>query len=165
MTAQIKAGQHDMDKKSFSFQSSYYWTIFVFDKDHLAKLPISTLNSRIWILSFRQHNFDEWSKMYLNSFLNSCQNYQNMLFKVWTFWEAHKIWKNVPLKIWRYSVASNFKWNLFFQNLLLLRRIIKIRLFDIEKWLWKSELCYIWPSISNGTKYIEPSYGLFCDIA
>ena len=29
--------------------------------------------------------------------------------KVWTFWEGHKIWKNLPLKIWCYSVASNLK--------------------------------------------------------
>ena len=37
---------------------------------------------------------------------------------------------------------------------------IKIRLiFDLEKWLWKSELCYIWPSIPNQTKYLEPFYG------
>ena len=29
--------------------------------------------------------------------------------KVRIFWEGHKIWKNVPLKIWRYWVASNSK--------------------------------------------------------
>ena len=28
--------------------------------------------------------------------------------KVRIFWEGHKIWKNLPLKIWRYSVTSNF---------------------------------------------------------
>ena len=33
--------------------------------------------------------------------------------KVWTFWEGHKIWKNLPLKIWRYWVMSNFKWKIF----------------------------------------------------
>ena len=33
--------------------------------------------------------------------------------KVWTFWEGHKNWKNLPLLIWRYSVASNFKWKIF----------------------------------------------------
>ena len=32
------------------------------------------------------------------------------LFKVRIFWEGHKIWKNLPLKIWCYWVASNFKW-------------------------------------------------------
>ena len=38
---------------------------------------------------------------------------------------------------------------------------VKIRLiFDIEKWLWKSEFCYIWPSIPNQAKYLEPFYGL-----
>ena len=33
--------------------------------------------------------------------------------KVWTFWERHKIWKNLPLKIWRYWVTSNWKWKIF----------------------------------------------------
>ena len=28
--------------------------------------------------------------------------------KVRIFWEGHKIWKNIPLKIWRYLVKSNF---------------------------------------------------------
>ena len=33
--------------------------------------------------------------------------------KVWTFWEGHKIWKNLPLKIRHYSVVSNSKWKIF----------------------------------------------------
>ena len=33
--------------------------------------------------------------------------------KVRIFWEGHKIWKNLPLKIWRYSVTSNFRWKIF----------------------------------------------------
>jgi hypothetical protein len=28
------------------------------------------------------------------------------LIKVWTFWEGHKIWKNLPLKIWRNWVTQ-----------------------------------------------------------
>ena len=36
-----------------------------------------------------------------------------MVCKVWTFWEEHKIWKNLPLKIWHYWVTSNFKWKIF----------------------------------------------------
>ena len=35
------------------------------------------------------------------------------LFKVQIFWEGHKIWKNLPLKIWRYWVASNSNWKIF----------------------------------------------------
>ena len=34
-------------------------------------------------------------------------------FKLLTFWKGHKIWKNLPLKIWRYSVVTNFKWKIF----------------------------------------------------
>ena len=42
------------------------------------------------------------------------------------------------------------------------KKIIMIWLiFDIEKWLWKSEFCYIWPSIPNQTEYLEPFYGPF----
>ena len=32
---------------------------------------------------------------------------------------------------------------------------------NIEKWLWKSEFRYIWPSIPNQAKYLEPVYGHF----
>ena len=43
----------------------------------------------------------------LNFFIGS------MEFKVWIFWEGHKVWKNLPLKIWRFWVVSNFKWKIF----------------------------------------------------
>ena len=33
--------------------------------------------------------------------------------KVRIFWEGHKIQKNLPLKVWRYWVTSNFKWKIF----------------------------------------------------
>ena len=33
--------------------------------------------------------------------------------KVQIFWEGHKLEKNLPLIIWRYSVASNVKWKIF----------------------------------------------------
>ena len=41
--------------------------------------------------------------------------------KVQKFWEGHKIWKNLPLKIWCYWVASNFKRKIFFKKIGLLR--------------------------------------------
>ena len=37
--------------------------------------------------------------------------------KVRIFWEGHKIWKNLPHKIWRYWIASNIEWKIFFQIL------------------------------------------------
>ena len=48
-----------------------------------------------------------------------CRDQQDSLFKsdilhfseackVRIFWEGHKIWKNLPLKIWRYSVIGDF---------------------------------------------------------
>ena len=40
-------------------------------------------------------------------------NLTSYFFKVWTFWEEHKIWKNLPLKIWHYWVTSNLKWKIF----------------------------------------------------
>ena len=33
--------------------------------------------------------------------------------KVRIFWEGHRIWKNLPLKIWCDSVTSNFKLKIF----------------------------------------------------
>ena len=39
------------------------------------------------------------------------------------------------------------------------KKIRKVRLIcDIENWLWKSEFCYIWPSIPNQTKYIPKTF-------
>ena len=35
---------------------------------------------------------------------------------------------------------------------------------DKEKWLWKSEICYILPSIPNRTKYLEPFMAVFIDL-
>ena len=35
------------------------------------------------------------------------------IYKVRIFWEGHKIWKNLPLKICCYWVLSNFKWKIF----------------------------------------------------
>ena len=34
--------------------------------------------------------------------------------KVRIFWDGHKIWKNLPLKIWRYWVASNLCYVMIF---------------------------------------------------
>ena len=44
---------------------------------------------------------------------SNAQVTKSMPIKVWTFWEGHNIWKNLSLKIWRYSVVSNFKWKTF----------------------------------------------------
>ena len=42
------------------------------------------------------------------------------------------------------------------------KKIRKIRLiFDIEKWLWKPELCFMWPSIPKQSKFLEHFYGCF----
>ena len=38
-----------------------------------------------------------------------------LLLIVWTFCEGHKIWKNLSLSIRCNSVASNFKWKIFFR--------------------------------------------------
>ena len=35
-------------------------------------------------------------------------------------------------------------------------------IFDIGKWLWKPELCYIWPSLPNRSIYLEHFYG--CEV-
>ena len=44
------------------------------------------------------------------------------LLKVRTFWEGHKISKNLPLKIWRFWVTSNIRWKIFFKFCALLKK-------------------------------------------
>ena len=54
--------------------------------------------------------------------------------KVRIFWEGHKIRKNLPLNIWGYLVASNFKWKMFsnfvafseYPNFTKMQRFIKV---------------------------------------
>ena len=42
------------------------------------------------------------------------------------------------------------------------KKLRRIRLiFDMEKWLWKSELCCFWPSILKGPKGQKYFYGRF----
>ena len=58
---------------------------------------------------------------------NNIQSYlhqlpSGFLSKVWTILEWHKIWKNLPLLIWHYSVASNFKWKIFSKLCAFLRK-------------------------------------------
>ena len=40
----------------------------------------------------------------------------SIFIKVHTFWKGHKIWKNLPIKIWHYSVAPNYKRKIFSEN-------------------------------------------------
>ena len=55
--------------------------------------------------------------------------------KVWTFWEGHKIWKNLPLKIWRYLVMSNFKWNIL-SNIVFFSECPNFTNTEIGPWFW-----------------------------
>ena len=42
-----------------------------------------------------------WAEVIRNNFINLIKKpNQNIWVKVWIFWEGHKIWKNLPLKIW-----------------------------------------------------------------
>ena len=45
----------------------------------------------------------------IDTMLKSFQNPIILIDKVRIFWEGHKIWKNLPHKIWCYWVASNSK--------------------------------------------------------
>ena len=55
---------------------------------------------------------EDWKVSFINENIKSrvCLIFEC---KVRIFWEGHKIWKNLPLKIWRYWLASNFKWKIF----------------------------------------------------
>ena len=56
--------------------------------------------------------------------------------KVRIFWEGHNIWKNPPLKIWHYSVTSNFT-RIFFSNLWPsqnLQTLVFCRIYFMKPW-------------------------------
>ena len=81
---------------------------------------ISILFLRKWTLLIKifYKNVVSWIFFYSQKFLIPYNRALLSVGKVWTFWEGHKIWKNLPPYIWRYSVMSNFKWNTF-QNFVL----------------------------------------------
>ena len=55
--------------------------------------------------------------------------------KVRTFWEGQNFWKNLPLKILRYSVTSNFKRNIFL-NFVAVSEYPNFTLFKNENMIW-----------------------------
>ena len=64
--------------------------------------------------------------------------------KVRIFWESQKIWKNLPLKIWRYSVTSNCKWKIFFQILCpskIVQTLLKISHYSMKNVMLKNNFC------------------------
>ena len=63
-------------------------------------------------------------------------NHWTWVYKVWTFWKEHKIWKNLPLKIWHHWVTSNFKWKIF-SNFVSLSECLNFNYLDpLVKWKW-----------------------------
>ena len=69
--------------------------------------------------------------------------------KVRIFWKGHKVWKNLPLKIWRYSVTSNLKWKIF-SNLLAFSEYPNFK----KMFLW-SQIHAVW---SDGQKRPDQWY-------
>ena len=63
---------------------------------------------------------------------------------------------HLELKLWKYvNIKSWAPFFIFFNE----KQIGKIpSIFDIEKWLWKSESPYIWPSKAKQTKGLEFLY-------
>ena len=67
------------------------------------------------IISFLDNRGRTWGVNFLFLLPRTCS------IKVRIFWEGQTIWKNLPLKIWRYRVVSKFKWKIFFKFCGLLR--------------------------------------------
>jgi hypothetical protein len=75
-------------------------------------LPISIYQIyRYKIINFRHENNFELAIIFSHEIDRHSK--KDIDCKVQIFWEGNKIWKNLPLKIWCYSVASNFKWKVF----------------------------------------------------
>ena len=77
-------------------------------------LQFCILNNRT-LLTYMICSMDYRRPVTKSSLLHSWKSTPTPKFlgKVRIFWEGHKIWKNLPLKIWRYSVTTNFKWKIF----------------------------------------------------
>ena len=103
-----------MDLKTHTMQTFELWTTF---------------SDLMWYRLWRQKTVSNNKKLtlqpvYLNTGFNQSMKEATLLrlkkryyYKVRIFWEGHKIWKNLPLKIWCYSVMSNFCGR-FFSNFL-----------------------------------------------
>ena len=77
--------------------------------------------------------------------------------KVRIFWEGHKIWNNLPLKIWCYWVVSNLKWKIF-SNFLWPSQNIRTLLF--VRWaLFMVQLLWVMPLNLNGKMQGKPEAG------
>ena len=73
--------------------------------------------------------------------------------KVRIFWEGHKIWKNLPLKIWRHSVTSNFNWKIFFKfsGLLRISELYLQRIQLLPEWLCSRSNNVCWLQLDSVT--------------
>ena len=60
------------------------------------------------------------------------------------FWEGRKIWKNLPLEIWRNLVRSNFKWKIF-SNFVAFSEYPNFTLLQLhwQAWVGKKTYTYI----------------------
>ena len=82
----------------------------------------SIVTEQLIIYSYSRHIYhtlDETWKWIVHLFF--CFLHWHLRRKFWTFWEGHKIWKNLPLSIWCYAVASNFQLEEFFKICAFLR--------------------------------------------
>ena len=74
-------------------------------------LSIGPELSKKWIFSDLPLTRETETNVYFSILqnFNFCRKFgpKRHLVKVWMYWEGHKIRKNLPLSIWRYSVASN----------------------------------------------------------
>ena len=96
--------------------------------------------------SARPMVYEKCHKNVLPIWLDLVSNIKN-----WAHFEEIKYIKNQS-----YQNMSTIKVVLLFLYSSMKIFFRKIRLiFDIEKWLWKSEFCYIWPSIPNQAKCLR----------
>ena len=122
------------------------------------------LQAPCWVLKTSttlSTNFEAWKEFFYYSkifffhlrwqFLILIILNQRFFLKVRIFWEGHKIWKNLPLKIWRYSVR-------FFQILWPSQNIPTLTKFFLFGFCtsWKFSIDQNWPKSANKSNCLFP---------
>ena len=98
---------------NFSWPQLIFSTLMMILAQYGSLLIAASCESGIKSHFYGTFNKPQWLFIEKQSTMGSKPLKSSCIFKVGIFWEGHKIWKNLPLKIWRYWVSSNFKWKIF----------------------------------------------------
>ena len=110
----LKPENYLIDPPNVYWKNNYSWPAHVNYK-RTEKLVSNIMDSKTYYLRPSALSNEFCHRRYAKFWPEkSAEFFQiNYVIKVRIFWEGHKIWNNLPLKIWRYWVVSTFKWKMF----------------------------------------------------